>query len=168
MLVIQLIWQEVFKLCRSQRVQDHSVMVTRLYLSVTILAISAITVAHGGIYSFPNPFTNIFCCVVCCVFRGCDISFADINIRCLKDSVSVTWNITADLVPYAGRLFLGTCVPSKFQVLPTGEGEAQFNYPLTSCKFVKRVMKMLNVGHSSIISISFTHFSADEGKIHPI
>lgn len=54
MLVIQLIWQEVFKLSRSQRVQDHSVMVTCLYLSVTILAISAITVAHGGIYSFPN------------------------------------------------------------------------------------------------------------------
>lgn len=50
MLVIQLIWQEVFKLCQSQFVQDHSVMVTRLYLGVTILAITAITVAHAGIY----------------------------------------------------------------------------------------------------------------------
>lgn len=55
MLVIQLIWQEeVFKLCQSQCVQDHSVMVTLLYLRVTILAISAITVARAGIYSFLN------------------------------------------------------------------------------------------------------------------
>lgn len=63
MLVIQLIWQEVFKSCQSQCVQDHSVMVTP-YLSVTILAISAITVAHGGIYSFSNWFYNIFCSVL--------------------------------------------------------------------------------------------------------
>lgn len=64
MFVIQLIWQEVFKLCQSQCVRDHSVMVTCLHLSVTILAISAITVAHAGIYSLLNWFTNIFCSVL--------------------------------------------------------------------------------------------------------
>lgn len=101
-------------------------------------------------------------------FRSFDICFADINITCLKDSVIVTWNITSDLVPYANRLFLGSCMPSKLQVFPTGNGEAQFNYPLSRCKFVKRVMKMLNLSHSSTISILFNHFSADEGKIHPL
>lgn len=103
---------------------------------------------------------------MCCFFRSGDISFADIDIVCLKDSVSVTWNITADLVPYAGRLFLGSCEATKHKVLPAGDGVVQFNYPLTSCKFVKEVTKMLNVTPSIIISISFTHFSAVEGKIH--
>lgn len=50
MLLIQLIWQEVFKLCHSQCVWDHSVMVTHRYLGAIILAIIAITVAHEGIY----------------------------------------------------------------------------------------------------------------------
>lgn len=103
---------------------------------------------------------------LCCFFRVGDISFADIDIVCLKNSVAVTWNITAELVPYAGRLFLGNCVASKLKVLPAGDGVVQFNYPLTGCKFVKEVTKMLNVTPSSIISISFTYFSADEGKIH--
>ncbi|XP_075876688.1 zona pellucida sperm-binding protein 3-like [Nelusetta ayraudi] len=83
-------------------------MVTRRYLGVTILAVIAITVAH-----------------------------ADIDIVCLKNSVGVTWNITAELVPYAGRLFLGNCVATKLKVLPSGDGVVQFNYPLTGCKFVK-------------------------------
>lgn len=103
---------------------------------------------------------------LCCFFRSGDISFADIDIVCLKDSVSVTWNITAELVPYADRLFLGNCVATKLIVLHAGDGVVQFNYPLTGCKFVKEVTKMLNVTPSSIISLSFTHFSADQGKIH--
>lgn len=68
MFVIKLIWQEVFKLCRPARVRDHSVMVTRLYLSATVLAISAITVAHGGVYLSSNWFTNMFCSVL--YFQG--------------------------------------------------------------------------------------------------
>ncbi|KAM4604661.1 zona pellucida sperm-binding protein 3-like [Polymixia lowei] len=64
----------------------------------------------------------------------------DINVDCLKDSVNVTWKIRPDLVPYAARFFLGSCVPSHLTVLSTGEGEAVFNYKLHDCKF-RKLMK---------------------------
>ncbi|XP_049888889.1 uncharacterized protein LOC126382839 [Epinephelus moara] len=86
-------------------------MVTHLYLGVTILAVFATTVAN-----------------------------ADIKVVCGKDSIKITWRINAELVPYASRLFLGSCMPSKLNVLPTGEGEALFNYKFADCKF-KRLMK---------------------------
>ncbi|XP_068605433.1 zona pellucida sperm-binding protein 3-like [Brachionichthys hirsutus] len=46
------------------------------------------------------------------------------------------------MVPRAARLFLGSCMPSKLEVLPGGGGEAAalFNYQLTACKF-KRLIK---------------------------
>lgn len=66
--------------------------------------------------------------------------FADIDVVCEKDSVNITWRINAELVPYAARLFLGNCMPSKLKILPTGEGEALFNYKLVDCKFRRRVM----------------------------
>lgn len=54
MLIIQLIWQEVYKLCQFQCGLDHSVMVTHLYLGVTFLVTVfattvAETVANAGI-----------------------------------------------------------------------------------------------------------------------
>ncbi|XP_042354434.1 zona pellucida glycoprotein 3f, tandem duplicate 2 isoform X2 [Plectropomus leopardus] len=86
-------------------------MVTHLYLSVTILALFATTVAN-----------------------------AEIKVDCGKDSISIKWRINAELVPHAARLFLGSCMPSRLNVLPSGEGEAQFNYRFADCKF-KRLMK---------------------------
>ncbi|XP_070774958.1 zona pellucida sperm-binding protein 3-like [Enoplosus armatus] len=86
-------------------------MVTHLYLGVIIVAVFATTVAN-----------------------------ADIEVVCAKDSVRITWRISAELVPHAARLFLGNCMPSQLNVLPTGEGEAQFNYQFADCKF-KRLMK---------------------------
>ncbi|XP_070830940.1 zona pellucida sperm-binding protein 3-like [Chaetodon trifascialis] len=86
-------------------------MVTHLYLGVIILAVFAAAVAN-----------------------------ADIKVVCAKDSVKITWKISAELVPHAARLFLGSCMPSQLNVLPTGEGEAHFNYQFADCKF-KRLMK---------------------------
>ncbi|KAI3375290.1 hypothetical protein L3Q82_021791 [Scortum barcoo] len=86
-------------------------MVSHLYLGVIILGAFATTVAN-----------------------------TDINVVCAKDSVKITWRISAELVPNAARLFLGNCMPSQLKVLPTGEGEAQFNYQFSYCKF-KRLLK---------------------------
>ncbi|KAM7378843.1 hypothetical protein PAMP_004438 [Pampus punctatissimus] len=86
-------------------------MVTHLYLGVIILAVFATTAAKP-----------------------------DIQVACEKDSVRITWRISAELVPYAARHFLGNCMPSHLKVLPTGEGEAQFNYQFADCRF-KRLMK---------------------------
>ncbi|XP_041658468.1 zona pellucida glycoprotein 3f, tandem duplicate 2 [Cheilinus undulatus] len=85
-------------------------MVTHFYLGVIFVAVFATTVAN-----------------------------ADISVICAKDSVRITWRISAELVPHAARLFLGSCMASRFRVLPTGEGEAQFNYKLNDCKFKKRM-----------------------------
>ncbi|XP_044224924.1 zona pellucida glycoprotein 3f, tandem duplicate 2 [Thunnus albacares] len=84
-------------------------MVTHLYLGVIILAVFATTVA------------------------------ADIQVVCAKDAVRITWKISAELVPHAARLFLGNCMPSRLNALPTGEGEAQFNYQFADCKFKRRM-----------------------------
>lgn len=47
MLTIQLIWQEVYKLCQHQCFLDHSVMLTHLYLGVIFLAVLA-NFAYAG------------------------------------------------------------------------------------------------------------------------
>lgn len=49
MLIIPLIWQEVYKWCQHQCSLHHSVMVAHLYLGVTILALVATSVANTGI-----------------------------------------------------------------------------------------------------------------------
>lgn len=69
-----------------------------------------------------------------------DISFTDINIDCFKNSVGITWRISPEMVQYASRLFLGSCMPSKLNILPNGEGEAQFNYTFSECRFKRVVM----------------------------
>ncbi|XP_026169982.1 zona pellucida sperm-binding protein 3-like [Mastacembelus armatus] len=64
---------------------------------------------------------------------------ADIQVVCANKSVSITWEISADLVPYAARLFLGSCMPSHLNLLPSGKGEVQFNYGFENCKFKKQI-----------------------------
>ncbi|XP_023149921.1 zona pellucida glycoprotein 3f, tandem duplicate 2 isoform X1 [Amphiprion ocellaris] len=86
-------------------------MVTHLYLGVILLAGFAATVAN-----------------------------ADIKVDCGKDSVSVTWRINPEMVPYASRLFLGSCMPSNLHVLPTGQGEVTFHYQYNECK-MKKLLK---------------------------
>lgn len=51
MSMIQLIWQEVYKLCQRQCFLDHSVMLTHFYLGVIFLAVLA-TIAYAGKFSF--------------------------------------------------------------------------------------------------------------------
>ncbi|XP_039999257.1 zona pellucida glycoprotein 3f, tandem duplicate 2 isoform X2 [Xiphias gladius] len=85
-------------------------MVTQFYLGVLIWAVYTTTVAN-----------------------------ADIKVVCAKDSVMITWRISAEMVPHAARLFLGSCMPSHLNVMTTGEGEAQFNYQFAECKFKKLI-----------------------------
>ncbi|MEQ2249910.1 hypothetical protein ILYODFUR_034434 [Ilyodon furcidens] len=63
----------------------------------------------------------------------------DIKVVCAKDSVRVTWRVAPQFVPYAARFFLGNCMPSTWKVLPTGEGEASFNYKFFDCRFTKQL-----------------------------
>lgn len=64
----------------------------------------------------------------------------DIKVVCARDSVKVKWRVSSPFVPYAARLFLGSCMPSKWQLLPSGDGEAFFDYKFSECKFTKQVM----------------------------
>lgn len=66
--------------------------------------------------------------------------FADINVVCEKNSVKITWKIAPELVPYAARFFLGSCMASTLKGLPTGEGELYFSYSFAECKFRRLVM----------------------------
>ncbi|XP_067384935.1 zona pellucida sperm-binding protein 3-like [Channa argus] len=86
-------------------------MVMQLYLGVIILAVFAAT------------FVN-----------------ADIQVLCENTSVSITWRLSKEFVPHAARFFLGSCMPSHLNIMPTGEGEALFNYQFADCKF-KKVIK---------------------------
>uniref|UniRef100_A0A3Q3WY17 ZP domain-containing protein n=1 Tax=Mola mola TaxID=94237 RepID=A0A3Q3WY17_MOLML len=59
--------------------------------------------------------------------------------ECQKETVEITWKIHPDFVKHAARLFLGNCMPTRFNLLETGEGEAHFNYRLDDCRFRKQV-----------------------------
>ncbi|XP_041848016.1 zona pellucida glycoprotein 3f, tandem duplicate 2 [Melanotaenia boesemani] len=85
-------------------------MVSHLYLGVVFLAACATAVADP-----------------------------DLKLICGKDSVTITWRVGSQFTPYAARLLLGTCMPSKWKILPTGEGEALFNYKFSECKFKKMI-----------------------------
>ncbi|XP_044075339.1 zona pellucida glycoprotein 3f, tandem duplicate 2 [Siniperca chuatsi] len=113
-------------------------MVTQLYLGVIIVAVFATTVAN-----------------------------ADIKVVCTKDSVRITWRISAELVPHAARLFLGNCMASHFNIKPTGEGEAQFSYPLSDCKF-KRLMKGNNVFYKNELTYRPYSKPKPAAFVHPI
>ncbi|XP_028987880.1 zona pellucida glycoprotein 3f, tandem duplicate 2 [Betta splendens] len=64
---------------------------------------------------------------------------ADIEVACENNSVNITWRIGAELVPNAARFFLGSCMPSQLEIMPTGEGAVLFNYQFTECKFKRRI-----------------------------
>ncbi|XP_076018232.1 zona pellucida sperm-binding protein 3-like [Genypterus blacodes] len=68
------------------------------------------------------------------------VADADITVDCKNGSVSVTWRIGAEVVPYAHRLFLGSCMPLHMSTLPTGDADVEFDYNLNDCK-ITRMMK---------------------------
>ncbi|XP_069020472.1 zona pellucida glycoprotein 3f, tandem duplicate 2 [Embiotoca jacksoni] len=113
-------------------------MVTHLYLGVILLAGFTTTVAN-----------------------------ADIEVVCAEDSVRVTWRINQELVPHASRLFLGNCMVSQLKVLPNGEGEAQFNYQFSDCKF-KKLMKGKNLIYQNELSYRPQPKSKPAAFVHPI
>ncbi|KAK5859622.1 hypothetical protein PBY51_021167 [Eleginops maclovinus] len=84
--------------------------------------------------------TQLYLCVIVLALLATTVVNAEIKVTCEKGSISITWTIPPKVVPYAARLFLGNCMPSRFNVLPSGEGKAEFNYQLHDCKF-KRLMK---------------------------
>ncbi|XP_061587452.1 uncharacterized protein LOC133452247 [Cololabis saira] len=85
-------------------------MVTHLYLGVVIFAVFAVAVGQPAI-----------------------------KVICSKDSISVKWRVGPQLVPYAARLFIGSCTPSEWRVLDSGEGEASFDYKFSECGFARKM-----------------------------
>ncbi|XP_035526944.1 zona pellucida glycoprotein 3f, tandem duplicate 2 [Morone saxatilis] len=83
--------------------------------------------------------TQLYLCVIIIAVYASAVANAEIEVVCAKDSVRITWKISAELVPYAGRLFLGSCMPSKLTVLSTGQGEVLFNYKFSDCKFKRQI-----------------------------
>uniref|UniRef100_A0A8C7YF16 Zona pellucida glycoprotein 3f, tandem duplicate 2 n=1 Tax=Oryzias sinensis TaxID=183150 RepID=A0A8C7YF16_9TELE len=102
--------REYYKIHSFQSVLNQLVMGTCLYLGAVILAVF---IAAGA-----EP---------------------DIKVVCARDSVKVKWRVSSPFVPYAARLFLGSCMPSKWQLLPSGDGEAFFDYKFSECKFTKQI-----------------------------
>ncbi|KAF3861026.1 hypothetical protein F7725_001281 [Dissostichus mawsoni] len=117
----------VYKWCHFLCDLDHSVMGTQLYLGVIVVTLFATTVANAGMLS------------TCMEIYNNDL-FAEIKVQCEKDSISITLTIPSRLRQYAARYFLGNCMPSRFNVLPSGEGKAEFNYKLADCNFKRLVM----------------------------
>ncbi|KAF7222920.1 zona pellucida glycoprotein 3f, tandem duplicate 2 isoform X2 [Nothobranchius furzeri] len=76
--------------------------------------------------------------VIMAVLAAAAFAEPDIKVMCEKDSVNVLWRVGPQFVPYAARFFLGSCMPSRWTVLPTGEGEAHFNYKFSDCRFIKQ------------------------------
>uniref|UniRef100_A0AAY5ETP4 ZP domain-containing protein n=1 Tax=Electrophorus electricus TaxID=8005 RepID=A0AAY5ETP4_ELEEL len=66
-------------------------------------------------------------------------SLTDINVKCRKDSVIVTWKVGQALASYPSRLLLGNCAPSKFSRTSDGGGKAVFHYRLSECRFRQMV-----------------------------
>ncbi|KAK5935791.1 hypothetical protein CgunFtcFv8_021115 [Champsocephalus gunnari] len=117
---------------------DHSVRGTQLYLGVIVVALFATTVAH-----------------------------AEIKVNCKKDSISITWRIHPMLVPFAARHFLGNCMVSRFNVLPSGEGNAEFNYKLDDCNF-KRLMKGKKLLYKNELTFRPQPRSSSASYVYPI
>lgn len=68
------------------------------------------------------------------------VVFAAINVVCKPNLVEVTWTITPELVPYAARFFLGSCMPTRLNILPNQSGELYFKHSFDECKFIRKVM----------------------------
>lgn len=65
--------------------------------------------------------------------------FADIELVCEVNVVKITWRIAPELVSYAARFFLGNCMASTLNVLPSDEGELYFEYSFDQCRFRRKV-----------------------------
>ncbi|KAF3861009.1 hypothetical protein F7725_001264 [Dissostichus mawsoni] len=137
-LLVQLIWQGVYKWCHFLCDLDHSVMGTQLYLGVIVVTLFATTVAN-----------------------------AEIKVQCEKDSISITLTIPSRLRQYAARYFLGNCMPSRFNVLPSGEGKAEFNYKLADCNF-KRLMKGKHLIYKNELTFRPRPRSSPAAYVYPI
>nr|XP_040027237.1 zona pellucida sperm-binding protein 3-like [Gasterosteus aculeatus aculeatus] len=69
------------------------------------------------------------------------VASSDIKVVCGKDFIRIKWKISAELVPKAARLFLGTCMATTLNVLPSGEGEVYFNQKLADCQFQRLITR---------------------------
>ncbi|XP_032388313.1 zona pellucida sperm-binding protein 3 [Etheostoma spectabile] len=107
-----------------------------------------------------------FSVIIVAVFATADAT-TDIKVVCEEDSVRITWRINVELVPYASRLFLGSCLPSKFNVLPNGDGEVHFNYQLVDCKF-KRQMKGKRLIYQNELTFRPNKKSKPAAFVYPI
>ncbi|KAI9515480.1 hypothetical protein NQZ68_024984 [Dissostichus eleginoides] len=93
--------------------------------------------------------------------------YLEIRVQCEKDSISITLTIPSRLRQYAARYFLGNCMPSRFNVLPSGEGKAEFNYKLADCNF-KRLMKGKNLIYKNELTFRPRPRSSPAAYVYPI
>ncbi|KAK1898855.1 Zona pellucida sperm-binding protein 3 [Dissostichus eleginoides] len=119
-------------------------MGTQLYLGVIVVTLFATTVANAGMLST-------------CINQ----------VQCEKDSISITLTIPSRLRQYAARYFLGNCMPSRFNVLPSGEGKAEFNYKLADCNF-KRLMKGKHLIYKNELTFRPRPRSSPAAYVYPI
>ncbi|XP_056453011.1 zona pellucida sperm-binding protein 3-like isoform X1 [Gadus chalcogrammus] len=81
---------------------------------------------------------NYVCMIVLAVIASAAANAGDIKIDCSKDSVNITWTIPAEFIPHATRFFLGSCIPSDFAILQSGEAELYFKHKYMDCNSRRR------------------------------
>uniref|UniRef100_A0A4W4H382 ZP domain-containing protein n=1 Tax=Electrophorus electricus TaxID=8005 RepID=A0A4W4H382_ELEEL len=87
----------------------------------------------------------------------------NINVKCRKDSVIVTWKVGQALASYPSRLLLGNCAPSKFSRTSDGGGKAVFHYRLSECRFRQMRTKKLLV-FKNMLTSNFSLTSAANSR----
>ncbi|KAK5924311.1 hypothetical protein CgunFtcFv8_001191 [Champsocephalus gunnari] len=111
--------------------------------------------------------TQLYLGVIVVALFATTVTNAEIKVQCGKDSVSITWTIPSRMRQYAARHFLGNCMPSRFNVLPRGEGKAEFNYKLDDCNF-KRLVKGKNLIYKNELTFRPRPRSSPAAYVYPI
>ncbi|XP_033943903.1 zona pellucida sperm-binding protein 3-like isoform X2 [Pseudochaenichthys georgianus] len=111
--------------------------------------------------------TQLYLGVIVVALFATTVTNAEIKVQCGKDSVRITWTIPSRMRQYAARHFLGNCMPSRFNVLPRGEGKAEFNYKLDDCNF-KRLVKGKNLIYKNELTFRPRPRSSPAAYVYPI
>ncbi|KAK1898282.1 Zona pellucida sperm-binding protein 3 [Dissostichus eleginoides] len=111
--------------------------------------------------------TQLYLGVIVVMLFATTVANAEIKVQCEKDSISITLTIPSRLRQYAARYFLGNCMPSRFNVLPSGEGKAEFNYKLADCNF-KRLMKGKHLIYKNELTFRPRPRSSPAAYVYPI
>ncbi|CAF97714.1 unnamed protein product [Tetraodon nigroviridis] len=113
------------------------------------------------------PIRLVLCAIISAVFAAA-VANPDIKVECGTNSVKVTWTISSELVPYAARFFLGSCMPLTLNILPDDEGELYFESNFDNCRFTKRV-KGKNVHYQNELTYRpYVRFRKPAAYVYPV